>query len=522
MQTNGEARFLLCIRKSFGHLLPRKSRASAALKQMKKSKSTGSYSHILKYTSIFGGVQGLGILIGMVRNKLVALLLGPGGMGLVALFTSTIKLVSDSTNLGLAMSAVREIAAAVEQKDEQRLARMVRLIRSWCLITALAGMLLCVFLSPLLNSWTFTWGNHTLHFILLSPIVALTAVTGGELAILKGMHRLRALAEISIYGIIAALLTSVPLYYVWGETAIIPSLLIIAVAQLLLTIGYSYRCLPFSVSFQRHSLGAGVGMVKLGISFVVAGIFGSGAEFIVRSYLNTTGGLDEVGLYNAGYMMTMTYAGMVFSAMETDYFPRLSAVKNEVKARNILVNRQVEVSLLLIAPLMVAFMIGIPLLLPLMYSQQFVPIMGMMQIAVFAMYMRAFELPVAYLSLARGDSRSYLILEAAYYLLFIAAVIVAHRHAGLFGVGVAFSATGVLFNVVLYLYAHRVHRYRLSPNVLLYLFLQVSIGIIAYVITQTTHGAAYWLLGALPALASAGLSYYILRIKTKHAFPLRK
>ena len=489
---------------------------------MKKSKSTGSYSHILKYTSIFGGVQGLGILIGMVRNKLVALLLGPGGMGLVALFNSTIKLVSDSTNLGLAMSAVREIAAAVEQKDDERLARIIRVIRSWCLITALAGMLLCVLLSPLLNSWTFTWGNHTLHFILLSPIVALTAVTGGELAVLKGTHRLRALAEISIYGIIAALLTSIPLYYLWGESAIIPSLLIIAGAQLLLTIGYSYRQHPLSLSFKKRTLGSGVGMVKLGISFVVAGILGSGAEFIVRSYLNTTGGLDEVGLYNAGYMMTMTYAGMVFSAMETDYFPRLSAVKNEVKARNILVNRQVEVSLLLIAPLMVCFMIGIPLLLPLMYSRQFVPIMGMMQIGVFAMYMRAFELPVAYISLARGDSRSYLILEGAYYGLFTAAVIVAHRTAGLFGVGVAFSATGVVFNAVLYLYARRVHGYRLSGGVLLYLFLQVAIGIIAYFITQTAHGAAYWLLGSLPVLASGGLSYYILRNKTKHAFPFRK
>ena len=35
-----------------------------------------SYSHILKYTSLFGGVQVLGILVGLVRNKLVALIVG--------------------------------------------------------------------------------------------------------------------------------------------------------------------------------------------------------------------------------------------------------------------------------------------------------------------------------------------------------------------------------------------------------------------------------------------------------------
>lgn len=41
------------------------------------------YTHVLKFTGLFGGVQGLNVLIGLVRNKFVAMLLGPGGMGLV-------------------------------------------------------------------------------------------------------------------------------------------------------------------------------------------------------------------------------------------------------------------------------------------------------------------------------------------------------------------------------------------------------------------------------------------------------
>ena len=46
---------------------------------------------ILKYTGIFGGLQGLTILIGIIRNKLVALILGPQGVGLISLFNSTIN-----------------------------------------------------------------------------------------------------------------------------------------------------------------------------------------------------------------------------------------------------------------------------------------------------------------------------------------------------------------------------------------------------------------------------------------------
>ena len=61
------------------------------------------------------------------------------------------------------------------------------------------------------------------------------------------------------------------------------------------------------------------------MAFVLAGFMCSGAEYAVRSYLNYVGSEAVVGLYNAAYMLVVTYAGMVFSAMETDYFPRLSA-----------------------------------------------------------------------------------------------------------------------------------------------------------------------------------------------------
>ena len=115
---------------------------------MKKEERQDSYSHILKYTGLFGGVQGLNILVGIVRTKFVALLLGPEGMGLLALFNSTIKLVSESTNLGLPVSAVREISDAYENGDQERLNHTVKLIRSWSVITALLGMLLCLLLSP--------------------------------------------------------------------------------------------------------------------------------------------------------------------------------------------------------------------------------------------------------------------------------------------------------------------------------------------------------------------------------------
>ena len=65
----------------------------------------GAYGHVLKYTGVFGGVQGLNVLVSLVRNKFVALLLGPSGMGLVTLFNTTVSFISQSTHFGISTSA---------------------------------------------------------------------------------------------------------------------------------------------------------------------------------------------------------------------------------------------------------------------------------------------------------------------------------------------------------------------------------------------------------------------------------
>lgn len=481
---------------------------------MNKNEKSSSYSHIVRYTGLFGGAQGISILIALLRNKFVATILGPNGMGLISLFTSTITFVSNATNFGIQKSAVRNLSEVYEKGDEQEVLHFVKVIRSWSLLTALFGMFVCIALCSALNDLTFNWGDHTLHFVLLSPIVGLMAVTGGEAAILIATRRLRNLAKISIYNALTALVTSVPLYYFFGEPGIIPSLIIMYLIQLLLTIGYSYKHYPLSLSGSRKTLGEGADMVKLGIAFVAAGIVASGAELLIRSFLNNHATLEVVGLYSAGYMVTMTYAGVVFASMETDYFPRLSSVSSDVEQANLTVNRQIEVSLLLISPLLVFFTIALPVLLPLLYSGKFIPAMGMVQVMVFAMYLRAINMPIAYMSLARGDSRSYLLLETIYAVVLLLLTVVSFSRWGLVGCGIAIAAAALIELLMVATYNHRKYGYTVSRNVKTYALIQLPIGVVAYLVSFIENGVIYWTAGLLLVLVSTVASVTILRKKS--------
>ena len=473
--------------------------------------TNGSYRHILKYTGIFGGVQGLNVLIGLVRTKLVSILLGPSGMGLASLFNTTVGFVSQATNLGLPISAVRQMSELYDQGDQEAINHFVKVIRGWSLLTALVGMLVCVAIGPFLSQTTFAWGDHSLHFMLLSPAVGMMAITGGETAILKGMRKLGSIAIIQVLAVVAALAISVPVYYVFGESGIVPVIVMMAFATMVLTLKQSLKLIPLRLRGAKGMLGEGMEMVRLGVAFTLAAVIGTASEMLIRSYLNVTGDLDILGLYNAGYMLTITYAGMVFSAMEADYYPRLSAVQHDIEATNETVNRQMKVSLLLISPMLAALIIALPLLVPMLFSGKFLPVVGMAQVAALAMYMKVLTLPVAYITLARGYSLSYLFLESCYFVVFVVLIIVGYQYWGLFGTGLAITLAHVFEYVLVNGYAYKKYGYRSSATVYGYAIVQVALGLLAYILTLVADGYLYWSIGALIVILSGLLSLKALR-----------
>ena len=467
-----------------------------------------SYGHVLKYTSVFGGVQGLNILVSLVRNKIVAMLLGPEGMGLASLFQTTVNFISQSTNLGVSFSAVRNVSELFDTGDEARIAHFIKVVRAWSLLTGLVGMLLCILIGPMLSNLTFSWGNHTLHFVLLSPLVALLAVTGGETAILKGARQLKSLAVIQVYGMLSALVIAIPIYFFFGQSGIVPVMVLMGLTMLLLTIQRSYRLYPLRLAGAKGILGEGMGMVRLGVAFTLAGVLGSGAEFIIRTYLNNVADLKTVGLYNTGYILTMTYAGLVFSAMETDFFPRLSAVNSQWQNCNDIINKQIEVSLLLISPMLVAAQFAIPFVIPILFTTKFMPVVDMVRILLLAIYLRAIKLPISYLPLAKGDSLSYLFLEAVYDILVVLLVIWGYSHWQLLGTGVAITISAVFDNFMIMGYSYLKFHYRPTASVLGYSLLHLSLGVVAFLLATFTNGWQWWIGGLLVFIMTTVATLY--------------
>lgn len=430
--------------------------------------SDNSYFHILKYAGLFGGVQGLSVLVGIVRNKFSALFLGPSGMGLLALLNSNLSLLSAITNLGIPTSGVRVLSDAKSREDS------VCMVRSLALLSAIGGAMLCVLLIPLadFHFGSSSWGNrqplHRLHFLLLAPSVFFTVLAGGETAILKGAGKLKALAMQASVLALLSLLFSIPIYYLWGANGILMVLFLLAFSQWGLCFLCSLREFPFRLNYSRKMLLRGMPMIRLGLSFVLAGIMNAGAEVVIRGFLEVQSGLEAVGLFNAAITIVLVYGGMLFSVMDSDYYPRLSAIagrrlsKRAMVMRNLVISRQVEMNVVLMVPIVIGLILLLPYLIPVLYNQDFMDMQGMAQIASVGLLFRAIYLPVEYIPLSRGDAKVYLLQEGCAAFLLLCSELYGYLLGGLTGVGWGILAAYAVETVGVLLFSRFYYGFRLS------------------------------------------------------------
>lgn len=405
-----------------------------------------SYDHVLKYTGVFGGVQVLTMLVSMLRNKLAALWLNKAGMGFFLMYSNISSFVSSTSNAGIPFSAVKYISELYEEGDSARLESYIVTVRSWSLWTALFGALLCVLLAPSISYLAFDgdWG-YSLEIALLAPMIFAIAVTNGELSILKGTRKLKRVAVISAVSTVLTLASVLPFFYMWGVRGVIPALVVNAIVVMCVHLYFSLPIFPWRVNMlSSRVLQQGMSMIKLGVPYVAASIINALTALAIPAFLLSIGNIDDVGLYKVGYSIMVVYAGIVFVAVETDYFPRLSAVNNNVGRMNYAINQQIDICVLFIAPLLLFMMMAMPLIVRVLYTSEFLPVVSMAVYSAFYMFFRAVMLPIAYTSLAKGDTVLYLFMEIAYDAFSFALIAAGYYYGGITGTGVALSVASLL------------------------------------------------------------------------------
>ena len=468
-----------------------------------------SYGQILRSSAIVGGASVVGIALGIVRTKILALLLGPSGVGLIGLYTSIFDLVRSIAGMGISRSGVRQIAESVGSENTQQIGRTVVTLRRVALILGLAGAAALFALCGPVTQMTFGNRRNSGSVALLSVAVLFAAVSSGQTALVQGMRRIGDLARLSVLGALFGTIFSIPIVYVFGERGIALFLVAVAAAGNLSSWWYARKIKLETVSLTWHEVAEEAsGLLKLGFAFMASGLMSLGAAYLVRVFILRQIGADAAGFYQAAWMLSGLYVGTILQAMGTDFFPRLTAVANDDGACNRLVNEQTEIGLLIAAPGILATLTLAPLVIHVFYSASFEPAIDLLRWHCLGMFLRVASFPMGYIILARGQRGLFLMTETLSNLVYVALIWGGVSYFGLVGTGMAFFGMYLFCWLLVFCVVKRVSRFAWSPpSIRLGVFLTPLVGIV-FVTGRVLPPQASLAIGLIITL---GASYYSLK-----------
>lgn len=461
------------------------------------------YKTIFKSTFLFGFVQVFNIITKVGINKAVAILLGAEGMGIIGLFQSTINILKTGFDLGISYSAVRDISMSKEKSDD-KYALILCTVKRIILLTSLLGATITFFLASSLSKWTFGNENYKYPFMWISIVVFLNVITEGQLAILKGARMLKSLAKASLYGSVVGLLTSVPLYYLFEEKGIVPSLIVSAFSAFCFSFYFVSKIKADKDTKIKtiEALKGGSVMIKMGIALMYVTFLGYISDYLIRSYINQVSDLEMVGLFQAGTMITNAYFGVVVVALATDYYPRISSINDQNEKIADEFNRQVEVSLLLIGPLIIFFLFMMPFFVAFLYSKSFFPVIDYLEFAVFGILMTLCSNPLGLILLAKRATKIFFFTATIGRVVFLVVNILFYNYWGLKGLGIGTIITGCFHLFLMQSVIWKLYKIKMDTKVIQSFFLMIVLTIIAFFLKNVETNYIKYTLGIILLIIS--------------------
>ncbi len=456
-----------------------------------------SYRNVMKATSIFGGVQVILIIISIIRSKFIAILLGSAGLGILGLLTTSINLIGNLTNFGLATSAVRDVSSANNEADLNRVAIVITVLNRLVWITGLIGTFVVLILSPWLSQFAFSNKEYIGSFVFISISLLFTQLNSGQLVVLQGLQKVNFLAKASLIGSVFGLIITVPLYYFLGIDGIVPAFLIASLFSFLVSRFFVNKInLTFLKVSREEIIIEGKKMLKMGFMISLGSLLVGFSSYLIQIFISKNGGVEQVGLFSAGFAIINTYVGLIFTAMSTDYFPRLSAVSysNELCKKSI--NQQAEIAVLILGPILIAFLVFIKWVIILLYSNKFVAVEDMILWAALGVFFKAASWTIGYLILAKGNSKLFFWNELLSNTYVLGLNILGYYFYGLEGLGISFLMGYFFYLVHIFIISNIKYEFSFDISFIRIFTVQFVVAVSCFIVVKFINNPYSYFIGS--------------------------
>lgn len=449
---------------------------------------------LLRAMTITGSTQAANVVLSVARMKVLALLLGPAGVGVLSIYNNLQTTASTLAGLGLGGSGVRQIAQA--RGDGKELGRVRRVLLVANLLQGALAVVVIWLLREPIATWLFGEPGYGMETGLIGIAAFLTLVSVSQTTLLRGMRRIGDLGRVTVLGALAGTIGGIAAVWMLGMDGLVLFVLLQPLTAVLVAAFYT-RKLPRSEHARTPMAEVWriwTPMVRLGAVFMAGSLATALTLLLVRGRIAGDLGLGAAGQFAAAWGITMTYVGFLLKAMGMDYYPRLAEIIHDRTAATRLMNEQMQIGLAIGGPVLLLLIGLAPMAIAILYSAEFGEAVTLLQWQTAGNVFKLACWPIGFAFAAAARSKVFFLTQLNFNVIFLALIWLGLPMVGLEIAGTAFLAAYAIHFALLNLLARRLLHFRWEPLSLRLLVVHCGLALILLALSL-----AYPLAGVIAA-----------------------
>ena len=466
-------------------------------------------------TSLIGSATVVGVLLGLLRMKAAAVLLGPVGIGLIGLLQGIVATVAMLATMGLGHAGTRQLAAATARDDSKAVA-VARSALSWATygLAAAAALTMWLFRRPIAE---LTLGDAQYAAVVgwLGIAVFLSLVATRQMAVLSGLRRVGDAAKVNVVTAVIALLLGTASIWLFADDGILFFVLSAPVGAVVAGWWFARKLRqPTHKASRPEIVGEWKALGRLGLAFMVGGLVVNACQLFIRSHIQQELGTDAVGQFHASWTLSVQFASLLLAGLSVEFYPRMTAIIERKEDPNRVHNDQIELTILLGAPAFLILVGGAAWLVPILFSGDFGPAAAILRWQLLGDVLRLSIWPLVYAMMAMGRTERLMLVESSTFVVMAGVTTFLLPRMGVTGAGAASLVAYSYFCIVLLWVGHGLTRFRLARrNALSIAVLFVACGAGAVLASYSELAALGAALGTSIAAAAYGYRRLVMLLE---------
>jgi O-antigen/teichoic acid export membrane protein len=458
-----------------------------------------------------GAASFINICLRIISVKVLAVLLGPIGLGLIGMYNSILTTASNFASLGIGTSSVCYIAKARGKDDKALVNQVIQALGAITLLLALIGMISVFLLRKNIAAATFGDTAHAQEIGWLAMAVFVTVASTSMQALLQAFRFIGDQARTQILSCSIGTAVAICSVLLMGEKGILVFVTATPVAALVFGWHFAKKVPYTRTPWQSARIVNHIkDLIRMGVMVMIAGSFMSWGILFLLSKITKDFGLETTGIFQAAWSVSFVYMTFILDAMGRDYFPRLTEVADHNKELTRLINEQMHVALVLGAPVLISMIVFAPIIVRFLYSGSFQDAGPVIQWMTFGNLLKLVGWPMGFVVLSKGRSSLFLVTQVEWVALFLLLSWLGLSRFGIIGGGMAFAAAYVFHVCFVYFIVKWISGYKFSSeNLVIAGVIGGVCGLLLFIAKESV--VTSYILGCFVAATATVFSYLELK-----------